>query len=426
MMNIKILNKALLVLIITLPALLVSGPAIPDIFISISGILFLLISIINKNYDFIKDKFVFILLIWSIYLIILSLTSEYILLSLESSLFYFRYIFFILVISYLCNNYEQFLKLIFVSLQITILFICFDAIFQFVYGYNVLGYRVENNSGSLLRISGLFGDELILGSFVSRLLPILVGLNFVVIGFNNKSLINLFLILIITSITILISGERSAVLYLIIFIFLTFLLIKSLRLFLIPIIFIYILSTLTLFNFYPKVKERVFGYTLSQTNLLTDDPKIFSIQHEVIFKTSLKIFKDNVIFGIGPKNFREICKGKEYQTLSEADHSINGCQTHSHNTYIQLLVETGIVGTSFVLFFLFYIIKNMIKIIKIKKEFHKNEYVLFHIFILINIFINLWPLVPTGSFFNNWLCIIYFFPIGFLLYSKSCLKKILY
>ena len=31
------------------------------------------------------------------------------------------------------------------------------------------------------------------------------------------------------------------------------------------------------------------------------------------------------------------------------------------------------------------------------------------------IYINLWPIVPTGSFFNNWLSIIYFLPIGLIL-----------
>ena len=31
------------------------------------------------------------------------------------------------------------------------------------------------------------------------------------------------------------------------------------------------------------------------------------------------------------------------------------------------------------------------------------------------ILISLWPFIPTGNFFNNWLCIIYFFPVGLYL-----------
>ena len=33
------------------------------------------------------------------------------------------------------------------------------------------------------------------------------------------------------------------------------------------------------------------------------------------------------------------------------------------------------------------------------------------------IFVNLWPLIPSGNFFNNWLSIIMFFPIGFYIFS---------
>ena len=35
------------------------------------------------------------------------------------------------------------------------------------------------------------------------------------------------------------------------------------------------------------------------------------------------------------------------------------------------------------------------------------------------IFINIWPIAPSGNFFNNWLSMIYFYPVGFYLYFKS-------
>ena len=33
--------------------------------------------------------------------------------------------------------------------------------------------------------------------------------------------------------------------------------------------------------------------------------------------------------------------------------------------------------------------------------------------------ISLWPLIPTGSFFNNWLSIIHFLPVGFFIASTK-------
>ena len=36
--------------------------------------------------------------------------------------------------------------------------------------------------------------------------------------------------------------------------------------------------------------------------------------------------------------------------------------------------------------------------------------------------IYLWPLMPTGNFFNNWLSIILFFISGFFLYRNNKIK----
>ena len=47
---------------------------------------------------------------------------------------------------------------------IVLIFVIFDGIFQYIYGFNLLGYdKVKPH-----RLSGIFGDELILGSFLSK------------------------------------------------------------------------------------------------------------------------------------------------------------------------------------------------------------------------------------------------------------------
>ena len=74
---------------------------------------------------------------------------------------------------------------------------------------------------------------------------------------------------------------------------------------------------------------------------------IFSPQHDSLFRTAYNMFKDQPIFGHGPKMFRIICKEEKYAT------GVTPCMTHPHNFYIQLLAETGIVGTTFVLFIFF-------------------------------------------------------------------------
>ena len=80
--------------------------------------------------------------------------------------------------------------------------------------------------------------------------------------------------------------------------------------------------------------------TLNQTNILGEDKVFFSSEHESIYETSINIFKDNFLFGVGPKMFRIHCAYPKYKQRF-------GCSTHSHNTYVQLLVETGIIGFIF-------------------------------------------------------------------------------
>lgn len=119
--------------------------------------------------------------------------------------------------------------------------------------------------------------------------------------------------------------------------------------------------------------------------------------HENLLITSYYIFQDHIFFGAGPKMFRYLC--------SNYSNKENSCSTHPHNTYFQLMAETGIIGTFLVLLFFLTSLLNT----------YRNRYNFFKASIYIMIVINFWPLITTGSFFNNWLSILYFIPIGFIL-----------
>ena len=129
---------------------------------------------------------------------------------------------------------------------------------------------------------------------------------------------------------------------------------------------------------------------------------------------SLQIIKDYPIFGTGIKGFRYLCGNKIY-ILENND----GCSTHPHNTYVQILTSNGLVGFAFLLFAFFYVIREIIKSRKklnYDRNFDKDE--VSKSILLLGIFTNLWPFIPSGNFFNNWLSMMYFYPIGFYLYFK--------
>ena len=128
------------------------------------------------------------------------------------------------------------------------------------------------------------------------------------------------------------------------------------------------------------------------------------------------MFKDQPLFGHGPKMFRVLCGDEKYVV------GLYPCSTHPHNFYVQLLAETGIIGFLFLFTAFIYVIYTAFRQFKsiIFKE--KRTLTDYQVCLLAGILISVWPLSPNGNFFNNWLMIVYSLPVGFYLqsiYSKK-------
>ena len=403
------------ILICLIPPALITGPAIPDIIITISGFLFLFCSVKFKLYKYYLNKVIILFFLFNIYLVFSSLMSNYILHSLGSSLFYFRFIFFSLSCWYVIENNNKFRQYFFYSISLSIVCLIIDGFIQYSVGVNILGYHYTGD-----RLSSFFGDELKLGSYLSRMVPIFLA--FITFNFvNNKKVIFFGLIIFIFSdLLIVFSGERTSLFYLIFSSLVIILLIKKWKFYRILALVISSILILFVFTTNSKVSNRIITQTINQTNINAseiNEINLFSIQHQVLYISAFRMFKDNFINGIGPKNFRIECHKKQYQVLTDLDGSINGCQTHPHNIYIQLLAETGIFGFIFIfcLFILivFLLSKHLFSIV-FKRKYLFDD---FQICLFVALLVSLWPLVPTGNIFNNWLNIIFYLPLGFLLYS---------
>ena len=297
---------------------------------------------------------------------------------------------------------------------------------QFSTGTNLLGFKIIN-----LRISSFFNDEFVLGSFLLRLWPIIIwGIFF----FNFDLKKNFFRIIIFFSlylISIYLSGERTAFFLSIVFITGIFFAIKSLRkifLFSITIflIFAFSISYFKIGKVDPSVRiisktfHQITNYRFTKIDrkkhgLDTKNYKVFSNTHEGHIILSLNLFNENKIFGVGPKGFRHYCRGVEY------DPPLGICTTHPHNISVQILTELGLIGLVFYCISGFFVLYNFLSPI-LRKEF-SNKYLAFYSAAL-GLFINLFPFIPGGNFFNNWISIILYYNIGFYLYSyKKCINK---
>lgn len=412
----QILNNSIFIIFSLLPLSLLTGPFLADLSISLCGILILIYTYLNKSYEYLNHIIIKIYFIWCIYLIINSIFSHNIILSLESSLFYFRFGFFALAILYILNFDSKKIIYFYYFSFFIIFIILIDSLFQIINGKNILGFEYVQH-----RLSSFFGKELILGSYISRLIIINFVILFIFLKRNFNAKLIFYIFFPISLLIVLYTGERIALFNMIGVMIFFIIFISEKKYFKFFTVFITFVSLLLIISTNEPIKKRLIDHTFSanQLNLVGDKGrvKIFSSVHEEHYLSAIKIFRDNIYFGVGPKMFRIICKKEEY-------FSINSCATHPHNYYIQLLTETGIIGTLPLIFFYFFITYNFIKglylmfISKYQESFEKRLISYFPIFIF------LFPFIPSSNFFNNWVSIFTYISIGFILYFNIRFKKL--
>ena len=358
-----------------------------------------------------------------------------------SSIFHFRFSLLIITIFFFIDHLESqeivinsiFLKIIFGVLG----FIFFDALVQFILGKNIFGYEIINYH----RISGIFGSEFILGSFLTKFLPFMVWLIFFFkFDTENKKFFLIFFFS-IYFIIIYLSGERTSFALMLLTIIISALFINKIKeIYLISfgilILFVILTNTLKIGKAdpYDRLINKTFNQITSQVfiknkdntntskkensdNQVKDNLVLFSKDHNGHYILAYKLFTESPFFGVGPKGFRYHCRIIDY------DSEVGMCSTHPHNIPVQILSELGILGFVLYVYGLFFIIRNLINYSNKKDIFEKDKYCF--IAATISLIINFFPFLPSGNFFNNWMSINNFFYIGIYFYSyNKILNKI--
>jgi len=388
-------------------------------------------------------------------------------------------IFFSLCFAVILNK-KHFIKLFFFSFYLSYIILLIDSLVQLKTGFNIIGYPAS------YRISSFFGKELIMGSFVSRTLPFILGILFY-LDIKNKNFLALFLLL-ISGILVFVSGERLASAYYIITVFLFSIFFFDFKFkfyFFILILFLFSIITFYNSNFF----NRLFFHTTEQ--LKQGRSVLFvSYRHELHYLSAYRMFKDKMILGHGLKSFRNLCFNEKYNVQDKIDKDntkfspsdgfytvreeyrevegpdssksiekyyvviisskdsyvefpvastyvkfyksngdyvkkdeplfasygySNGCNTHPHNIYLQILAEIGVIGFFlFFGFFVFMFLQLIIIYLRIRKnnKLYKDKS---NFFFILGIVLSLFPLFPSGSFYNNWLLSIFFINLGFLI-----------
>ena len=421
-------DKFIKYLIILLPIALILSIFFSELILFIISIFFIRDYFLEKNGVFFLEKnkeknwFYIFLAIFVFYIAISSISFSQGL-GFKSTFFYFRFLlYFFSIIYYLkkLNIYGDLIK-VFVFTSIVLLI---DGTFQFIFGFNIIGLP-QIHSG---RVSSFFGDELILGSYLVRLLPFF--LIFFIFNFKDKKVLRLIFLLSLLFIVVL-SGERTALFLLLLSLSIFFIFLKKFRkiIYITFTFFLISLSVLVTFNksyserylynvfnsfgLWHSINDQNSEVKVSFFNDANERRKIhiFSKQFEDHYFTAYKMFTDKYVFGHGPKSFRIQCKNEKYK-VSEI-----GCATHPHNILMQFLSELGLVGFTFLLMFHILFITELIKILKNKNNMSEEREVL--IFSLSGLIISIFPFIPSGNFFNNWLNIILILNLANYIYFRE-------
>ena len=404
-----------------MPAFLITGPFLSDLGLSLTALLFLINSVKNNLKKYFNNYFFKIFIFFCFLLVFSSLLSHDMLVSLKTSFFYFRFGIFSLCFWYLLDENPNLIKYLFLSIVICFSSLIIDGYIQYIFGENIFGIKLYNE----YRVSSFFGSELVLGSYLARLFPLLFGI-FIFLDKEKKNKLNLFFITIIFILSeglIFLSGERLALFFMNLSAIFIIIMLREYKVYRLWTYLISLFLIIVLMNVFPNAKERIIDQTLNdfrgtykQNNNIDTNLYIFSKPHTHMYVTAYNMFLDNKFFGVGPRQFRNKC-----QNYSVGEYS---CETHPHNTYLELLSEGGIfafiiVSGVFCLLCFVSVKHLLLKFVKGKKNLMND----FEVCLFSCVLISLWPFSPSGSFFNNWMSIIYYFPVGLLLWQRVKSKK---
>ena len=391
----KNITRIITFLYYLIPILLITGPALPDISLSIISIFG--IYLFYKNYELIFNNIIlrgyfFFYIAFFLILIFGSFFSFNFKISFLNSLPFIRFYFFsIAIFLLLLSDYKNINKYLYYVLCIVLLVISIDGIYEYFMNYNIFQTSSEI-AWEENRISGLFRNEWIIGLYSVKLLPLYTYLFF---SGKRKNKYFFSLIVSLTFILIFLSGERAALILSILFLSIFVLILKINYKIVLSFIFSFI-AIFILINLYDN------SSFIRLADILNPSDKYLKM-----YEVSFNIFLNSPFFGEGLYSFRYLCDYKEF-----SNYGYGACSTHPHNIYLQLLAEAGIFA--FIIIFILF----SISVFVIAKNIFYRKYNNFCLTILLSsITINLFPILPSLNIFYNWHNVIIFFPAPFLLYE---------
>ena len=418
------LDKILWFLVFFFPLIIVFRSTAINVATILMSLIMLFYIFKKRQEDFFEDKLVTYIIIYFLFIFLNSIihfTNYDLLLKFFGN---FRYLLLSIAVFYVFDKMSSRQKKFFIYFNIIIIFlIALDILYQFIFYKDIFGFVpgmcINTNQIKCVRFSGVFGDELIAGAYLSQIgfLILILFLNLDLkkryFNFLIKAFLCLFLLLII-----LLTGERAALLIIMISLFFIFFFKKKIINF-----FIILLFLLTLIFFLGQKIESInirfnklfnsWGSTSEQEPITK---KIMESPWVLHYQAAIELFLEKPILGHGPKSFRIMCENTNIDKKTrEKTHLYKGyraCSTHPHNYLLESLSEHGLVGGLFFIGLILFIFTSVYK----KTKNNKNENILIIVGVGSLILAIIFPFKPSGSFFSTLNASMFFYIFGFFLY----------
>lgn len=401
-----------LLMLLAMPLLMFLGIALCDIAIVSIAALFVIRSIVLRDFTWLNQSWLKIGLVLWVYLIMI---SGYAIvdpsLSFKQALPFGRYLIFAAALQCWLLRDPANQRCLLYAMTATALFIAADVICTFLTGFSLFGkssvqYRHFEHvtwiwQRQFTRIVGLNG-KMNYGILLAwSVIPVLVFLLMTLRQYKIqwRGLI-LGMASVLVCLAVLMTGERMALLELSLGLFLILCLIKPLRLMMLCIGIVFAVTATWILLHSPALWYR----------------NVSQIHHAVlgfwdndygrIMRTSWAIFCDHPIFGVGLKQYF-------FLSTSPAYSSFNAVNSHVQNVYLEFMTGTGLIGTVLFLALLWCWLKQFWQQ---RARIRVNP-------ILIGVFIafllRIWPFASTTSFFFAWGAITFWWMGAWLLASTE-------
>ena len=451
----KILYNYFFILFSIIPISLLVGSAASSINIVVISLSFLIYIFYLKEWKWLKNKNIKLLIFLYFYLIFNSFISLDFNISINRNFGFIIYIIFFVSFNYFFLKYKKFNR-IFIVWSIVIALVVLDVYLEAFTGKSMTMYYL-NESHIHNRVYSFFRDEPKVGGFIGCFFLILTGyfLNIYQLKSNKVKYFIIF-ISIIFILSILFTGERSNTIKALIAFFIFFMMSKgfSIRSKIISVssvilIFVVVYSNFnfvkyrygqlifnelnTISDVINYVKKTNYKQSNIETQTLTPEEvenfnRALGSNYFTLYVSSLKVFINYPIFGVGNKNYRIVTctkyasdnKGTIYYQFYKSNNSEKHelynshyiCNTHPHQIYFEFLAEHGIFGTLILLFVFFKLIYQIFK----EVNFNKDNLQLGSLVYILLVF---FPLLPGGSFFNNYGATLFWINLSIMIASSK-------